>query len=91
MEDLAALRDAELTQLLDRLEENERRICARRQKLHDVISYRRSLGGADGKPVTAAELAELDARERELSRERKELHAQIDDARLELARRAAAR
>jgi hypothetical protein len=90
VEDLAGRRDEELAQLLDGLEEDERRVSARRQKLHELIRYRKSLGRADGTPATADELAELEARERELSRTRKELHARIDAVRRELTRRPTA-
>jgi uncharacterized protein involved in exopolysaccharide biosynthesis len=80
---LKNLTDAELLALFDEFESDERRLSARRSRLHQLIEYRKTTGSADGQPATAEELAELDAQERELSRERKELHRRIGEVRAE--------
>ena len=88
MESADGLNDDELQRLLEQLEEDERHISARRRKLHDLITYRRTLGKPDGTPATDEELAELDEQERDVSQRRKALHSRIDAVREELSARA---
>jgi len=66
---------------LEQLDEEERRISARRARLHERINFVRANGNADGAPATAEQLAALDEQERELSRQRRELHARIRELR----------
>jgi hypothetical protein len=63
--------------LLAQLEDEERAISRRRQKLHERIDFVRA--SAFGDPGAEARLVHLEAEERELSRERRELHACIDE------------
>ena len=88
MDSADGLSTNELKRQLERLEDDERRISVRRRKLHDLITYRRTLGNPDGTPVTDEQLAELDEQERELSQERKALHSRIDALREDLSARA---
>lgn len=61
----------ELDVLIERLEKEERDLSARRQKLHDRMALFPD-------PERAAE---LQAQEAELSKERREVHRRIDEAR----------
>ena len=63
---------------LSQLEEEEKLISARRQRLHRRIEFLRTNGNADGSPVTAEQLIALNIEEREISAARRALHAQID-------------
>ena len=62
---------------LELLQGEERSISARRVRLQDRIDFLRSGGGGET-PESAQLLAELERKERELSRLRRELHQQID-------------
>ncbi len=66
---------------MEQLDAEERRISARRARLHERIDFVRANGYADGTPATAEQLAALDEQERELSRQRRELHARIRELR----------
>jgi chromosome segregation ATPase len=61
----------ELDALLERLEEEENELSARRRKLHDRIALF----------PDPARQAELQAQEEELSQRRRELHRRIDEVR----------
>ena len=63
--------EREIDALLEQLEEEERDISLRRQRLHDRIA-------TFPNPTTKAE---LERREREISDERRKLHRRIDDLR----------
>lgn len=69
----------EVSALLAQLEDDERRISARRARLHERIAFLRATGNADGTPPAPEQLETLDRQEREISRERKELHRRIDE------------
>jgi hypothetical protein len=66
---------------LEQLDEEERRISARRARLHERIDFVRANGNADGTLASAEQLSALDEQEREVSRQRKELHARIRELR----------
>ena len=66
---------------LGQAEEEERRISARRRRLHDRIDFLRLNGHADGSAVTAEQLDSLYDEERGLSDTRRALHARIADFR----------
>lgn len=66
MTDAAA---GELDSLLEELDEEERRVSARRRKLHDRIA------------IFPDETGELARQEREVSQQRRELHERIDELR----------
>ena len=68
MEDL---NEREVDALLEQLEAEERNISTTRQRLHDRIA---TFPDSAGK-------ANLDLRERELSKERRDLHRRIDELR----------
>ncbi len=90
VDDLRNLSDRDLARRLEQLEGEEHAISRRRGKLHELISYRKTMGNADGTPATQDQLAELDEEERENSRARKDLHAKIENVRLEQAHREGA-
>ena len=64
--------ETHLELLLEQLDEEERLISAERHRLQDRIDYFAGVAGASD------ELAELERKERDLSRRRGELHARID-------------
>lgn len=64
---------------LERLQEQESALSARRTRLHDRIDFVRSGGAGDG-PAAETLLEELLRQERELSELRRELHRQIEAA-----------
>ena len=59
----------DLDSLLEELEDEERRVSARRRKLHDRIA------------LFPDETGDLARQEREVSQERRELHRRIDELR----------
>jgi hypothetical protein len=65
---------------LERLEEEEQAVSARRRRLHDRIDFLR----ASGEPDSEERLARLTAEERAISDRRLELHGLIDALRVEL-------
>ena len=85
--DLHDLTDHELAGLLEQLEDQERGTSRRRRKLHELITFRKTMGYADGTPASPEDMAELDAKERDISAARKELHARIADVRCDEDRR----
>ena len=64
------------TRSLQRLEEEERALSARRGRLHERIDFLRGRGVAE--PESQERLARLQAEEKEVSRRRRELHALIE-------------
>ena len=62
---------------LESLEEEERLVSIRRERLHDRIDYVRANGNADGTPASPEQIASLLEQERELSKTRKDLQARI--------------
>jgi hypothetical protein len=62
---------------LERLQEEEQSLSARRTRLHDRIDFVRSGGAGDG-PAAENLLQELERQERELSERRRELHRHIE-------------
>jgi hypothetical protein len=86
--DLAALSDAELSALLERLEGEEAAASRRRGSLHNRIEFVHAGGGASAEQA-ADQLASMRDAERELSDRRLVLHRQIDELRAERSRRLA--
>lgn len=84
--DLSTLSDGELTQLLRRLEGNERTLSRRRAVLHDRIDF---VGNGVASEIYAAgdQLDALQQRERKIAEERRLLHERIDAVRAERGRR----
>jgi hypothetical protein len=66
---------------LGQAEDDERRISARRRRLHDRIDFLRLNGHADGTAVTADQLELLHEEERALSAARRALHERIAELR----------
>jgi predicted nucleic acid-binding Zn-ribbon protein len=85
-DDTAALSDGDLEQLLEQLDEEERRISRRRASLHSRIDYLHG-GGSGFGPDVMEEMQALTADERRISDERQALHRRIDVLRDELRRR----
>jgi uncharacterized coiled-coil DUF342 family protein len=69
---------SEIEAELDRLEEEERAISAKRRRLHDRMDIWAGAAGAEG----AAAANERRAEERELSERRRELHKRIRELRV---------
>lgn len=85
-DDLGALDDVELVRLLERTVKEERRISARRSKLHDRLDFLRS-GGGEATEGSASLLEKLTADERCVSAERKAIHDSISALEAERRRR----
>jgi hypothetical protein len=86
IDDPTALSDGELGLLLNRLEREERHVSKRRSTLHDQMNFVQAGGfAAEGK--ADEQLAQLRAREHDLSHQRQILHLQIDVLRAERSRR----
>jgi hypothetical protein len=68
MDDLDALNERKVAELLEKLEAEERDISVTRRRLHDRIAMF---------PEGAAK-ANFELREREISRDRRDLHRRID-------------
>jgi hypothetical protein len=84
--DLGALTDAALVDLLQRAEAEEHRVSRRRRRLHERIDNVQVRSGDT--PEVAAELrAALELEERALSARRLALHEQIIDLRVERSHR----
>jgi hypothetical protein len=66
---------------LEDLEEAERHLSKRRERLHRRIELVRNVGNADGNPASPEQLDALDEEERELSKARRELHRRIAELR----------
>jgi len=79
--------DADLDALLEQLDDEERRISARRAQLHARIDFLRANGNANGMPATREQLEMFDEQERTMSKARKDLHARIRELRAERDRR----
>lgn len=85
-DEAAGLSDRELEQLLEQLDDDERRISRRRASLHSRIDYLHG-GGSGFGPDVMAQIQVLTTDERRVSDERQALHRRIDALRDELRRR----
>ncbi len=85
--DPGQLSDYALERELEQLEAEERSVSRRRQKLHELITYRKTLGNADGSPSSPEQIGELEAQEREVSERRAQIHRRLEELREERSRR----
>lgn len=86
IDDVAALSDAQLGTLLERLEREQLAVSKRRSRLHDRIDFVVAGGFAVAEQADE-QLASLRATERDLSDRRHVLHREIDELRAERSRR----
>ena len=77
---------AEIGELLQELEQQERALSRRRGQMHDRLDFVRGGGGGEG-PVAAERITVLEGQEKALSEQRRELQSQIDALQTESERR----
>ena len=86
--DLSTLSDGQLTQLLRRLESEEKTVSRRRAVLHDRIDFVRN-GVASEIYAAGDQLEALLQREQRIAEDRRVLHERIDEIRAERSKRRA--
>ena len=85
--DVAALSDAELGTLLERLEREEREVSRRRSRLHDRIDFVQSREASPSPSWRTSSWRRCAPRSTSFSDRRHVLHREIDELRAERSRR----